>query len=152
MKTRRQVGAIAYRDSDQEGLRILLVTSRETGRWVVPKGWPMKSKRPHQAAAQEAFEEAGVHGRVRKKASGSYRYPKVLGNGNVVPCRVSLFPLRVKEEVANWPEAGQRNRRWFSPEEAAAAVNEPDLAQALRAFAESLRKAGLIDGATAEPI
>lgn len=138
MKTRRQVGAIAYRESDAGGLRILLITSRETGRWVIPKGWPMKSKRPHQAAAQEAFEEAGVHGRIRKKASGSYRYPKVLGNGDIVPCRVRLFPLQVREEMEVWPEATQRNRRWFTPEDAANAVNEPDLAQALRDFATGL--------------
>lgn len=142
MKTRRQVGAIAYRESDMDGVRILLVTSRETGRWVVPKGWPMKSKRPHKAAAQEAYEEAGVQGRVRKKASGSYRYPKLLGNGDIVPCRVRLFALRVKEEMASWPEAAERRRCWFSPEEAASAVNEPDLAQALRDFAGGLRKAG----------
>lgn len=141
MKQRKQVGAIAYRDDTSSGLRILLVTSRETGRWVIPKGWPMKACRPHQAAAQEAFEEAGVEGRIRKKATGSYRYPKTLRNGNVVACRVKVFTMKVERLVGTWPEATERRREWFTAEEAAAAVQEPELAELLRSLGSLIAEA-----------
>jgi 8-oxo-dGTP pyrophosphatase MutT (NUDIX family) len=138
LKQRKQVGAIAYQDDTSSGLRILLVTSRETGRWVIPKGWPMKARRPHQAAAQEAFEEAGVEGRIGKKATGSYHYPKTLRNGDVVACRVKVFPMKVDRLMGTWPEATERRREWFSAEEAAAAVQEPELAQLLRSLGSLL--------------
>ncbi|WP_019996425.1 NUDIX hydrolase [Aureimonas ureilytica] len=138
MKERRQIGAIAYSNDADAGLRILLVTSRETGRWVIPKGWPMKSKQPHQAAAQEAFEEAGVEGSIAKKAAGSYRYPKTLRNGEIVSCRVKVYPMQVRKLVSKWPEAAERKRQWFSTEDAAAAVLEPELADILRSMGQTL--------------
>ncbi len=137
MKDRRQIGALAYSNDAEMGLRILLVTSRETGRWVIPKGWPMKSKLPHQAAAQEAFEEAGVEGSIAKKATGTYRYPKTLRNGEVVSCRVKVYPMEVKKLASKWPEANERKRQWFSTEDAAAAVVEPELAAIFRAIGQS---------------
>ncbi len=134
MKDRKQIGAIAYSKDEVSGFRILLVTSRETGRWVIPKGWPMKSRLPHQAAAQEAFEEAGVEGAIAKKSAGSYSYPKRLRNGDVVSCRVKVFPLEVKRIASSWPEREERERRWFSAEDAASAVAEPELAAILRSM------------------
>jgi 8-oxo-dGTP pyrophosphatase MutT (NUDIX family) len=136
MKDRRQIGAIAYSHSVETGLRILLVTSRDTGRWVIPKGWPMKSKLPHKAVAQEAFEEAGVEGSIAKKPAGTYRYPKTLRNGDVVSCRVKVYPMEVKKLAAKWPEAGERKRQWFSTEDAAAAVVEPELAEIFRSIGQ----------------
>jgi 8-oxo-dGTP pyrophosphatase MutT (NUDIX family) len=134
MKQRKQVGAIAYQDDPAVGLRILLVTSRETGRWVIPKGWPMKAKRPHQAAEQEAFEEAGIEGRIAKKATGCYHYPKRLRSGEVIACRVKVFAMTVDRLAGTWPEALERRREWFTPEEAANAVQEPELAELLRSL------------------
>lgn len=136
MKQRKQVGAIVYADDASVGLRILLVTSRETGRWVIPKGWTMKARRPHQAAAQEAFEEAGVEGRILKKSTGSYLYPKTLRNGEVVSCRVKVFPMKVERLAGSWPEAGERRREWFTAEDAAEAVQEPELAALLRSLGD----------------
>jgi 8-oxo-dGTP pyrophosphatase MutT (NUDIX family) len=128
-----QFGALPFRRG--EGLEILLVTSRETRRWVIPKGWPMKGKKPPAAAAREALEEAGVTGRIGKSALGAYPYLKRLKNGAPAPCQVRVFPLQVLREHETWPEMTQRERRWFSPEAAAAAVDEPELAEMILEFA-----------------
>ena len=128
-----QFGALPYRRG--EGLEILLVTSRETRRWVIPKGWPMKGKTPHGAAAREALEEAGVSGRIDRSALGGFPYLKRLKNGAPAPCHVKVFALEVLREHETWPEMSQRERRWFSPEAAAAAVAESELAELIREFA-----------------
>ena len=138
MKERNQIGAIVFSRDSPHGLRVLLVTSRETGRWVIPKGWPMKALRPHQAAAREAYEEAGVEGDISKKAIGTYRYPKVLRNGDVVTCRVKVFPLEVKRILGAWPEADERRRQWFDAREAANAVAETGLASILEELEDKI--------------
>lgn len=131
---RRQFGALPYRFVDGRIL-VLLATSRETRRWIIPKGWPMKGKSSHQTAAREAFEEAGVKGEIGRTPIGSYEYGKRLRDGNVVTCRVEVFPLRVKEQRRRWPEYDQRETGWFSVEDAAALVQEADLAALMWAFA-----------------
>ena len=87
----------------------MLVTSRETGRWIIPKGWPKKRKTPYASAAREALEEAGVVGKVGKDPIGSYSYKKRLKNGAVVACDVQVFPLKVKRQQTSWPERGNVN-------------------------------------------
>jgi 8-oxo-dGTP pyrophosphatase MutT (NUDIX family) len=131
----RQYGTIAWKvDPDGRPL-VLLITSRDTGRWVVPRGNPIPGLPPHLAAAQEAYEEAGVRGPVTSEAAGEYSYRKTRRTGAGVRARVTLFPMKVEEELADWPEARQRTRSWFAPEAAAAAVIEPDLKALLAAFA-----------------
>lgn len=132
-EARQQVAALPYRLRDG-ALNVLLVTSRETRRWVLPKGWPMRGRKPHQAAAREAWEEAGAVGRAAKRPVGAYAYRKRLSDGAAVPCVVTVFPLAVERLAERWPEQGERARRWVSPEEAAALVEEEDLAALLRAF------------------
>ena len=112
---------------DEGGLRILLVTSRETRRWVLPKGWKEKRLAPHALAAKEAFEEAGVVGEVERRPIGRYDYLKRGPRNRVTPCSVRVFPLRVERLLDDWPERRQRQRRWFSPAEAAMAVEEGGL-------------------------
>ena len=111
--------------------RVLLVTSRETRRWIIPKGWPMKGRKDHEAAAREALEEAGVTGRVRKHPVGAYTYEKRLSDGaeNV---SVMVYLLEVGKETRNWPEKDQRQREWVSASEAAERVNEPGLSAIIR--------------------
>jgi 8-oxo-dGTP pyrophosphatase MutT (NUDIX family) len=137
-KPRVQVAALPFRldPGPNAGLQILLVTSRETGRWVIPKGWPMKAKSNRVAAAVEALEEAGVEGRIAKKALGAYKYLKVLRSGDVRPCRVSVFPLEVTAQRDAWREQDQRSTQWFAWEAAADAVNEPGLKRLIRKFAK----------------
>jgi len=84
-KPRPQIGALPFRFDDEGGLRVLLITSRESRRWVIPKGWPVRGLKPHRAAEREAYEEAGLEGRVGKSAIGTYAYEKRLSGGLAVP-------------------------------------------------------------------
>ena len=131
-----QYAALPFRRDD--GVSILLVTSRETGRWVLPKGWPMKGRKPCDAAAQEALEEAGIVGRVEKQAIGFYRYDKRLPDGSARRCTVHVFALEVEGQRTRWREQGQRIARWFPLEEAAASVHEQELQDLIQAFGRSL--------------
>lgn len=114
-------------------LEILLLTSRETRRWVIPKGWPMLGLSPGECAAQEAFEEGGVRGRIGGML-GVFGYDKVMKDGSVRALQVEVFDLEVTQELAEWPELGQRDRKWTSGAEAADSVGEPELAQIIRRF------------------
>ncbi|RSV45585.1 NUDIX domain-containing protein [Sphingomonas sp. ABOLD] len=143
MKKRSQYAALPYRVQGEDELHVLLVTSRETGRWVIPKGWPMKNRKPHRAATLEAFEEAGAIGVAEKRPIGTYEYAKRLEDGSALLCKVAVFPLAVESLASEWPEAGERERRWFEPNQAADQVDEPALAQMLREFAGVSGRAGV---------
>lgn len=123
----RQYGVLAYDGSGPEDFRILLITSRDTRRWVIPRGNPIFGLLPADSAAQEAREEAGVIGTVGRDEVGAYRYQKRRKSGVTVPANVHVFPLRVTGQAGDWPERGQRELRWFDREAAAAAVDEPGL-------------------------
>ncbi|MDY8107858.1 NUDIX hydrolase [Fulvimarina sp. 2208YS6-2-32] len=126
-KRRRQTAALPYRLSSDGAFEVLLVTSRDTGRWVLPKGWPMPGKKLSKAAEIEAYEEAGVIGTTAKKSIGTYDYDKVESRKRRIPCRVHIFPLPVDSLLDKWPERGQRTREWFAPKDAATSVDEKDL-------------------------
>jgi 8-oxo-dGTP pyrophosphatase MutT (NUDIX family) len=123
-----QYAAICYRNHPKLGVpEVLVVTSRESGRWIIPKGWPIKGKKPHEVAAIEAFEEAGVRGKIKKKRFGFFTYLKQLPNDSRVPCIVQLHLLEVEKTFENFPERGQRLSEWVSFTEAARRVREPEL-------------------------
>src|SRR5919199_4304691 len=131
----RQIAALPYRTSGSgpnAPVSVLLVTSRETKRWVIPKGNQESGLSPHAAAAYEAEEEAGVRGAVCPTPLGSYRYRKRRSSGASVMTDVDVFPLAVRGELSEWKEAGERERRWFSLADAAEAVEEADLADLIR--------------------
>ncbi len=121
-----QVAAIPIRRRATGAIEVLLVTSRETRRWVVPKGWPWRKVADSAAAAGEAWEEAGVRGHTRRKKIGSFGYLK-LSAGKTSKLRVHVYLLDVAETARTWPEAKERSRRWFSPIRAAELVAEPEL-------------------------
>ncbi|WJH38666.1 NUDIX hydrolase (plasmid) [Aliirhizobium terrae] len=132
---RTQYGALCYRWTDDgRDLQVLLITSRGTGRWIIPKGWPMKKKKPYEAAAIEAWEEAGVRGRAKKAPVGRYTYIKWLDDGNVAPCVVEVFQVEVSATATEFKERGQRTLAWLSPEEAARRVREVELKSMLIDF------------------
>jgi len=115
----------------------MLVTSRETHRWIIPKGWPHKGRTPHRSAAREAYEEAGVVGRVRRHSLGSFSYEKRLPTGSIVVCTVHVFALEVKRQTRKWPEQREREFKWLSPGQAAKAVKEPVLGKIIRRLARN---------------
>ncbi|PJE32525.1 NUDIX domain protein [Pseudooceanicola marinus] len=114
--------------------QILLITSRGTKRWILPKGWPMKSRTPGQAALREAYEEAGVIGRVSETALGLFPYMKTADKREEIPCVGIVYPVHVRLLKAEYPEAGERKRKWFSRKKAAKQVAEPELARILKTF------------------
>ena len=128
---RKQVASLPYRKHGK-GVDVLLITSRETKRWVIPKGWPMTGKKDCDAAAAEAFEEGGIEGKISKKSIGAYHYVKRKKTGDV-ECEVTVFPLEVNNLLRNWPEKAERRRKWFKAKEAAKRVNE----EGLRAIIEA---------------
>lgn len=130
---RRQVAALCWRRG-AVGPEVLLVTSRESRRWVTPKGGRMPGLTDAQAAAAEALEEAGVEGVVVEPPLGTFRYLKWLKRGEARWCVVSLYALEVTVEHATWQEQHERERRWMSAEQAATSVSEPDLAEIIRGF------------------
>ncbi|MCR6636341.1 NUDIX hydrolase [Devosia sp.] len=126
-----QVAALPWRREADGSLSVLLITSRTNGKWMLPKGWPIKGLSEAESARQEALEEAGVEGVVDAQAIGSYRYSKLFSDGTSTPGQAVIFPLAVTRERKGWKEKGQRQRCWMSPHEAAEAAHEPDLARFL---------------------
>lgn len=131
---RQQYAALPCK-AGEAGTQMLLVTSRETGRWVLPKGWPKKRQSGAAVAALEAFEEAGLKGDILPHAIGAYHYFKRMADGTQLACIVDVFPLRVVEILDDWPERAQRQRRWCGFAEAATLVAEAELATLLRHLA-----------------
>lgn len=130
-----QVAALCV---DGKSGKVLLISSRGTGRWVVPKGWPMEGRSLHGAAAQEAWEEAGIRGAIQSVELGRYRYDKDQDSGFAFPVEVRVFRLDVASVADAFPEAEERNREWFLPAQAAELVDEPGLQEILRNMARDL--------------
>ena len=127
---RVQVAGLPVKIDDAGNPQVLLLTSRETKRWIIPKGWPMKGRKPWEAAAQEALEEAGIVGRPLKTPIGSYVYFK-RQTAHFDVCRVDVYLLAFAEQRKSWREKGQRKAKWFGLDEAASLVDEPGLIKLL---------------------
>ena len=130
---RSQFSALCFRVKRSKP-EVLLVSSRGTGRWIVPKGWPIPGMTPAASAAQEAWEEAGVVGTPIEQCLGIYSYNKEMEEGDDLPCLALVYAIRVKTMATAFPEAGQRRRKWLSPKKAAGKVDEPELAHILQVF------------------
>ncbi len=131
-----QLAALCYRHK-AAGKQVLLVTSRDTGRWVIPKGWPIAGTNSTGTALQEAWEEAGVKtGDLDKDPIGAFTYDKRLNAGWSVPVQTVVYPVAVTKMCEVFPEARERDRKWVSPEQAANLVQEPELKKLLIAFDE----------------
>ncbi|WP_293905021.1 NUDIX hydrolase [Phenylobacterium sp.] len=131
---RTQYAALPWRRRADGAVEVLVITSRESRRWVIPKGWPMQDKAPGECAAQEAFEEAGVVGAPGRKTLGTYHYDKRLRSGRLQHVRVLVYGLEVREERDIWPEMTERDRNWTTAAEAAGLVDEPELKSLLTRF------------------
>lgn len=138
LKPLPQSAVLPYRQSDR-GPEILLVTSSDTGRWVPPKGNIEEGMSAQDSAAKEAYEEAGISGKVEKRRLGRYVYRKSEVKGGHL-CRVDLFAMQVEKIEEAWPEMTLRHRQWMPAEEAAKAVAEPSLAALITDFAESFKR------------
>jgi 8-oxo-dGTP pyrophosphatase MutT (NUDIX family) len=136
-KTAAQYAALPWRRRRGHSVEILLVTTRRSGRWIVPKGWPIGGCSPRECAAREAMEEAGVLGVIGAEPIGTFPYDKQRKSGGAVPCRVEVFPLRVTHQLRNWPEKSARETRWCSVDEALLRADDPGLRRLIAEFAEA---------------
>jgi 8-oxo-dGTP pyrophosphatase MutT (NUDIX family) len=132
----RQVAALCWRHSSRRSsqLEVLLITSLNSKRWILPKGWPEAELSPADNAAREAFEEAGVTGKVEAQPVGTYHYLKEKKDGGGVPCSVDVFALAVTRQLDDWPEKKVRDLAWLSVEQAMMQISEPGVRQILRDF------------------
>lgn len=136
-----QCGALCHRRDPVTGaLEVLVVTSRESGRWIIPKGWPVEGKSLHRSAEIEAWEEAGVRGKARKKPLGYFSYLKTKDDGSLAPCTVTVYPVEARSLDASFREKGQRRIEWVSCAEASRRVREPELKGLFLLAERKLRK------------
>ncbi|MCG6884861.1 MAG: NUDIX hydrolase [Silicimonas sp.] len=144
-KIARQIAALPVHWDKSGKPRVLMVTSRDTGRWVMPKGWLMDGKKPWQAAKIEALEEAGAVGFISDTPIGIYHYDKRLDRRTKVRCRVTVYPMMVDKLKRRWKERNQRKRHWFSLRKAAKLVNEKDLTALLKELAKNPEKLSFVE-------
>ncbi len=133
MSKAKQYAALPY-TLDAGRVRVMLITSRETGRWIIPKGWPKRGVEPHRLAALEAFEEAGLRGKISEKPLGQFTYKKLMDDGSEVKCDVSVYSLLVESQASDWPEKEDRNCKWVKLSKAVNLVDDKGLAELLREF------------------
>ncbi len=126
-----QYAALPFRIEGRQ-VKILLITSRTTRRWVIPKGWPIRGLKPQEAAALEAVEEAGIAGEIADHPIGSYHYLKRLKADHVAAVQVIVFPFRVDDQFGDWKEQRQRDFCWVDYRKAAGMVAEPGLKRLIR--------------------
>ncbi len=133
-KVKPQFGALPWRNNKAGEVEILLISSRETRRWVIPKGWPIKGLAPNMTAMREAYEEAGIEGYPSMTPVGAYAYNKRHKTGRLAPVLVDVFSLQVVTEHEDWPEMHEREKRWITVGQAAAMVDEPELKAVIACF------------------
>lgn len=129
---RTQFAALCYRIKNDQ-LEVCMVTSRRSKRWILPKGWPMHKQTPAQAAATEAWEEAGVKGQAIDHCLGAYSYVKPLSD-NPTPVVVMVYPVAVDDVAKKWPEHKERKRKWVPLRKAAKKLQEPELRRIVATF------------------
>jgi len=134
VERRAQIAAICYRETPQ-GREVLLITSRDTKRWIVPKGWPIDGLDGPASALQEAWEEAGVRrADITHVPLGTYTYDKRLRSGDLLPVEATAYLAQVTELADHFPEVSERTRKWVTPAQAADMVAEPELRDILCAL------------------
>ncbi len=132
-----QYAALPWRMVDGV-LEVLLITTRNTRRWIVPKGWPIAEYTPQDCAAYEALEEAGVSGIIDVEAVGAFHYDKLRKSGEVLACKVYVFPMKVTRHRRRWPEKSARDCEWCSVDEAVSRVKETGLRRLIKKFAKAI--------------
>ena len=133
----RQVGALCFQIIPKENPKVLLITSRRSQRWIIPKGWPIKGLKSYKVAEQEAFEEAGASGTAFDFCLGSYSYIKKLDQ-SLRKCVVYVYPLKVENLISDYDEAHERSRKWVNISNATELLSEPELKDILKNFKPKL--------------
>ncbi len=138
-KVFHQIGALCYKITDKD-LKFLLITSRRSKRWIIPKGWKVEKMSNRKSVALEAWEEAGVQGRVSDRSIGTYYYRKRSSKNDFLTCAVRVFALEVKASKKKFPERGQRKLKWLNAPVAIDVVAEPELKTVIKNFTGRINK------------
>lgn len=133
----QQYAALPYVRNEDGAIEVLVMTSRDTRRAVIPKGWPMRDRKNWKTAEIEARQEAGLIGEIGHRPIGQYRYWKRL-DASFALVKVTVYPMIVKRHLTDWPEKHQRVQSWVSPQDAATLIDETELGDLIIAFAESV--------------
>ena len=142
-KVFHQIGALCYKITDKD-VKFLLITSRRSKRWIIPKGWKVEKMSNRKSVALEAWEEAGVQGWVSKRSIGTYYYRKRAGKNDFLTCAVKVFGLEVKARKKKFPEQGQRKLKWFEATKAIEIVTEPELKNLIKKFSAQIEKISIL--------
>jgi 8-oxo-dGTP pyrophosphatase MutT (NUDIX family) len=134
-----QYAALPWRRA-KGAFEFLLITTSNTRRWIVPKGWPVEGISASECAEQEALEEAGIEGEVASEPLGSFRHHKERRSGEAVLCTVYVFPMEVTRQRQSWPEKNIRETRWCSVEDALARIKDPGLRRLILKFVKSTQQ------------
>jgi 8-oxo-dGTP pyrophosphatase MutT (NUDIX family) len=108
---------------------------------MIPKGWPMAGKSLSDSAAQEAFEEAGIKGKIDAQPIGTFRHVKQHLLFGRLEVDILVHPMAVERELGDWPEKGERQRKWFGLDEAAERVDSEELRAMILEFGKGLARA-----------
>jgi 8-oxo-dGTP pyrophosphatase MutT (NUDIX family) len=130
---RLQVAALCHR-GEGDSKEYLLITSRDTGRWIIPKGWPIRGLKSNETALREAWEEAGVrNSTAANDPVGTFTYQKRQSSGWEIPVKTLVYSVAVEDLSEDFPEAHERSRKWVAADDAAEMVNEVELKSIFRA-------------------
>lgn len=138
-KVFKQIGALCYK-LEEKKLKILLIKSRRSKRWVIPKGWKLATMNSRMSVAVEAWEEAGVQGKVSKRPIGFYHYRKADKDQSFFTCEVKVYSLNVLKLKKKFPEMSERKSKWFSFSDASMLVDEPELKKIFLKFQKVIAK------------
>jgi 8-oxo-dGTP pyrophosphatase MutT (NUDIX family) len=130
----KQFAALPYRMRDDD-VEILLITTRKKGHWSLPKGWPIRRSTPQTTAKIEAYEEAGVWGKIGDEKIGHFTKWRRRKMQSVL-CQVEIFPLEVTRQQDDWPEKRERKRIWVAARKAAKLVRKSGLRRAIKNFGD----------------
>ena len=130
-----QIGALPFFVNSAGGVDVCLVTSRGGGRWIIPKGNPITGLAPHEVAAQEALEEAGLVGQAERQCLGTFEFSRVR-HGSAAMCSVDVYAFKVERQLAAWDEMHERSVLRCNVETALTLVNIPNLASMISQCAD----------------
>jgi 8-oxo-dGTP pyrophosphatase MutT (NUDIX family) len=131
-----QIGALPILVNPDGGIDVCLITTRGGGRWIIPKGNPIRGLAPHEVAAQEALEEAGLVGSAEQHCIGTFTFDRHRG-GREMNCSVDVYALKVEQQLATWDEMEHRSVLRCNLETALALVSVPDLAALINRYADA---------------
>ncbi|WP_051227440.1 NUDIX hydrolase [Oceanospirillum beijerinckii] len=125
---KERIAALPLKKRKNQAPQVCLVTSRRHGHWMIPMGKKEKKLSNADVARLEAYEEAGVLGRLNKK--NTLKVNTCSGHKKKKRC-VFIYPMEVRSKLKRWPEKKQRQRCWVSIKKLSKLLSDKNLAKAI---------------------